>query len=107
MVYVSKGKKRLGLLTPTYFMYTIYSKLYGYQVFNLPINPESANKLNITDLKKFLIKNSINLLVLVNPSHPFEKNWSKSEIESLLIFCKKKNILLILDEVYTSLGQKP
>lgn len=106
LFYFSKGKKRIGLLTPTYFMYNIYSKLYGYKVFNLQINPETAIKLNISDLKKFLIKNSINLLVLVNPSHPFEKNWSKSEIENLLIFCKKKNILFILDEVYQGLGSK-
>ena len=40
-------------------MYNIYSKLYGYKVFNLQINPETAIKLNISDLKKFLIKNNI------------------------------------------------
>ena len=62
-------------------MYNIYSKLYGYKVFNLKINPETAINLNVSDLKKFLIKNSINLLVLVNPSHPFEKHWSKIEIK--------------------------
>ena len=106
LFYFSKGKKRIGLLTPTYFMYNIYSKLFGYKVFNLKINPETANNLNITDIKKFLIKNSLNLLVLVNPSHPFEKNWSKIEIQNLLKFCKKKNIILILDEVYQGLGSK-
>ena len=106
LFYFSKGKKRIGLLTPTYFMYNIYSKLYGYKVFNLKINPETAINLNIGDLKKFLIKNSINLFVLVNPSHPFEKNWSKIEIQNLLNFFKKKNIILILDEVYTGLGSK-
>ena len=106
LFYFSKGKKRIGLLTPTYFMYNIYSKLFGYKVFNLKINPETAIKLNISDLKKFLIKNSINLLVLVNPSHPFEKNWSKIEIENLLIFCKKNKIILVLDEVYQGLGSK-
>ena len=104
LFFFSKQKKRIGFLTPNYFMYNIYSKLYGYKIFNLKINPELPQNLNTSDLKKFISKNLIDIFLLVNPSHPFEKNWSSNEIKDLLNFCKKKNKILIIDEVYQGLG---
>ena len=51
----------------------------------------------------FLVK-KIDIFILVNPSHPFERNWSISELVKLLKFCKQNQILLIIDEVYQGLG---
>ena len=106
LFFFSKQKKSIGFLIPNYFMYNIYSKLYGYKMFNLKINPESPQNLSTNDLKRFINKNSIDILLLVNPSHPFEKNWSSNEIKDLLNFCKKKNKILIIDEVYQGLGSE-
>lgn len=106
LFFFSKKKKRIGFLTPNYFMYTIYSKLFGYKIFNLNINPEFSDALTVNDLKKFIKINKIDIFILVNPSHPFEKNWKLNEIELLLKFCKKKGIILILDEVYQGLGSQ-
>ncbi len=106
LFFFSKQKRRLGFLTPNYLMYNIYSKLYGYKTFSLDVNPEFPQKLTINVLKDFIKKKNIDLFVLVNPSHPFEKNWSLKEIENLLTFCKKRNIILIVDEVYQGLGSK-
>ena len=102
----SKKKKRIGFLTPNYFMYSIYSRLFGYKIFNLNINPEFSKKLSIENLKKFIKKKNIDIFILVNPSHPFEKNWKLDEIELLLKYCKKKKITLIIDEVYQGLGSQ-
>ena len=54
-------------------MYSIYAKLFGYKIFSLNINPEFPKNLTINDLKKFIKKNRVDLFILVNPSHPFEK----------------------------------
>jgi histidinol-phosphate aminotransferase len=106
LYYFSENKKNLGFLTPNYFMYNIYSKLYNYRIFNLGINPENPNGLNIKKLKEFIYKKKIKIFVLVNPSHPFEKNWTIVEIKDLLLFCKRNNVILIIDEVYQELGSK-
>ena len=97
-------KKNLGFLTPNYMMYKIYGKLYQYKSFNLNIDPETPIKLDFKTLKKFLKEKKIDIFILVNPSHPFEKNWSISELVKLLKFCKQNQILLIIDEVYQGLG---
>ena len=104
LCYFSNNKKNFGYLAPNYFMYNIYARLYNYRLFNLNINPEKPAETNIDKLKEFIKKKKIDLFLLVNPSHPFEKNWTLSEIKELLLFCKKKNILLIIDEVYQNLG---
>ncbi len=104
--FFSKSKKRIGFLLPNYFMYTIYSKFYGYKIFNLNIDPEKTENLNISSIKKFLNKTKIDIFLIVNPSHPFEKNWNLKEIFDLCKFCKKKKITLIIDEVYQGLGSK-
>ena len=106
LFYFGGKKTSLGFLMPNYFMYNIFTKLYNYKVFNLGINPENPNELNIKKLKDFIHKKKIKIFVLVNPSHPFEKNWTLAEIIELLLFCKKKNVLLIIDEVYQDLGSR-
>ena len=42
-------------------MYTIYSKFYGYKIFNLNIDPEKTENLNISSIKKFLNKTKIDI----------------------------------------------
>ena len=55
-------------------------------------------------IKKFINKSKIKILVLVNPAHPFEKNWKINELKKIINFCKNKNIIVLLDEVYQDLG---
>ena len=106
LFFFSKTKKNIGYLSPNYFMYNIYSKLFGYKLYDLKINPEKPNNLNVFEIKRFLIKKKIDIFLIVNPSHPFEKNWSLKEIKEIIKFCKKKNIIVIVDEVYQGLGSK-
>ena len=48
--------------------------------------------LNLEYIKNFLTKNKVNIFVLVNPSHPFEKNWNLNELEEIIKFCKSNKI---------------
>ena len=71
-------------------MYTIYSKFYGYKIFNLNIDPEKTENLNISSIKKFLNKTKIDIFLIVNPSHPFEKNWNLKKFLIYANFVKRK-----------------
>jgi histidinol-phosphate aminotransferase len=100
----SKSQKVLNII-PNYYMYTFFSKVFDIREYNLDYNPlkeEITSKLIIKVLKKKNIK----LLILTNPSSPFEKNWSINEILKVLNFCKKNRITVLLDEVYQLMGAK-
>jgi histidinol-phosphate aminotransferase len=99
-----KSKKILNII-PNYFMYTFFSKVFDIKEYNLFYNPSGKNissKLIIETLKK----DNIKLLILVNPSSPFERNWSIKEIITILNFSKRNNIIVLLDEVYQLMGSK-
>ena len=106
LYFFCKSRKKIGFLSPNYFMYSIYSKLFSYRIFDLKINPEKSESLNINKIKKFISEKKLDIFLLVNPSHPFEKNWNLKETYELVKFCKKKNIIVIIDEVYQGLGSK-
>ncbi len=106
LYFFCKSRKKIGFLSPNYFMYSIYSKLFSYRIFDLKINPEKSENLNINKIKNFINEKKLDIFLLVNPSHPFEKNWNLKEIYELVKFCKKKNIIIIIDEVYQGLGSK-
>ena len=98
--------RRVGFALPNFFVYTLNAKIYGYSISNYIIDPFKVSLLNLEYIKNFLTKNKVNIFVLVNPSHPFEKNWNLNELEGIIKFCKRKKITVLIDEVYQGLGSK-
>ena len=101
-----KNKKRIYFNSPNYFIYEIFSDLFNYKKFKFEIDPETPEKINPDKIIDGLKKNKSTILILVNPSSPIEKYWKKNEIIQILNFCKKKKILVLLDEIYYGLGSK-
>ena len=99
-------KKIVGFGVPNYFMYTIYAKIFNYKILNYTIEPSKILKQTTADVIKFISKNKIKLLIITNPSNPFEKNWSRAEITKIVDYCKKKKIIMLIDEVYQGSGSK-
>ena len=104
----SKKKLKTNILNSSsnFFMYTFYSKLFSYKNFYYDVNPQFQDSPSLKDIKHSIKKNKINLLVLVNPSSPIEKLWTKIEVIKILNFCRKRNVTVIIDEVYQLLGSK-
>ena len=94
------SKHRVLNSSSNYFMYSFYAKLFSYKMFHYDINPQRKNTPSVEQIKKIIDKKKINLLVLVNPSSPIERIWRNSEINQILKYCKKKKVILVLDEVY-------
>tara|TARA_B100000941_G_scaffold289778_1_gene269946 strand:+ start:1 stop:1074 length:1074 start_codon:yes stop_codon:yes gene_type:complete len=103
-VFIWHSKKynarNVGFGVPIYNMYSIYAKIFDYKKFNFYYDPEQSHFLNYEYIINFVKKNKISLLVMVNPSHPFEKNWTQNDLKKIISFCKKKNVIVLLDEVY-------
>ena len=110
-VYIWHSKKFnknkiIGFGIPNYFMYTLNAKIFGYKIINYDIEPTTIPSQTPTYIKKFLNKSKIKFLVITNPSNPFEKNWSTSDISEITAYCNKKKIIVLIDEVYQGLGSK-
>ena len=95
------GIRKVLTNTNNFFMYKYYSRLFGIKFSELLINP-LENKFRENDLIKKIKKDKIGLLVIVNPSHPFEKYWKIGNLKKIINYCKRNNVIVLVDEVYLS-----
>jgi len=87
----SKNKQiKFGHGKPNYFMYSILGKIMNFRESQFNIFPDKKESFSIKFIKKFIIKNKLNFFILVNPSHPFEINFTLKDLKELISFCKKK-----------------
>ncbi len=85
--------------TPSYSAYyKIVESAKGKPVF-LPLNESNGWNLDILLLEKSITKKTAALL-LCNPNNPTGSIYSKEELTEICTLAKKKNIIVILDEVY-------
>ena len=99
--YVNPGEEVM-LANPTFVAYeTIIKMAQGIPVY-FDLNPDAGFRL---DKNSFLDKLSskTKMIILNNPSNPLGIGFSEEEIDFILDICKKKNILLVVDEVYREL----
>ncbi len=95
-------KKKTNLLfNPTnFFMYNYYSDLFNFKKYDYKIDPGNK-KISIDSFIKLIKKSKkIDFLSIVNPSHPFENFWTSKELDKILKISKKKEIFVLIDEVY-------
>lgn len=99
----TKQKMNIGLLSPSYAMYYVYSKIYNCNLVEIGYDFKSF-KLN----KDFLFDKlkEIELLFIPNPNQPIEDNLSLSFCENLAKKCQENNVLLIFDEAYYGFGSE-
>ena len=110
-VYIWHSKKFnknkiIGFGVPNYFMYTLNAKIFNYKIINYDIEPSKVSNQTPIYIKNFVNSNKIKLMIITNPSNPFEKNWSRSDINEIVAHCNKKKITVFIDEVYQGLGSK-
>ena len=82
-------------------MYEVYSNLFKTKLFKINYNKFKLNKKKLFSL----IKNSgIKIIFIPNPNQPIEDNLSIKEIENICKVCKKKKVLVVIDEAYYMFG---
>jgi histidinol-phosphate aminotransferase len=99
-VLLEEGDK-IGVFSPTYLMYEIYSEIFKIDFF--PLTYSTDYKLKQDELDKFLSLNP-KILFVPNPNQPIESSLTLNELKELASKCKKKNCFLVIDEAYFMLG---
>tara|TARA_Y100000590_G_scaffold470639_1_gene667265 strand:- start:4153 stop:5229 length:1077 start_codon:yes stop_codon:yes gene_type:complete len=99
-VLTEEGDK-IGVFSPTYLMYEIYSEIFKTKFF--PLTYSSDYKFIKNELDDFLSQNP-KILFVPNPNQPIESSLNLSELKELAQKCKNKNCFLVLDEAYYMLG---
>jgi histidinol-phosphate aminotransferase len=94
--YINK-KDKVAFLSPTYAMIDYYAKLSECKIINICFDENI--KINRLEEKKFFNK-KLKAIFIANPNQPTGTILEKKFLFRLLKFCKKKNILLIIDEAY-------
>ena len=91
----------VGVLSPTYAMYKIYSNLYQTNLEELTY--ESNNTLDIDKIINFIRKKP-SVFFLPNPNQPIEDTLNSEKLEVLAEECLNNNCLFFIDEAYHHFG---
>ena len=94
--FSSEGGEIVGV-TPSYMMFSIYSKMYGRKFIKVPYRNDLT--MNINDLLDALSP-STQILILLNPNNPMGNVYSDDEMAMLVDRCQQLEITIIIDEAY-------
>ena len=91
----------VGVLSPTYAMYKVYSNLYQTKLEE--IHYKQDNSLDLDKLISFIEKRP-SILFLPNPNQPIEDSLCIDKLSYIAEQCQKNNCLLFVDEAYHHFG---
>jgi histidinol-phosphate aminotransferase len=94
--FTSPGGRIVGVV-PSYFMFQVYSEMYGRDFIKVPYNEDLTMDINniISEMSE-----DTQLLILLNPNNPMGNIYSEQEFEKILRVAKEKQITILIDEAY-------
>lgn len=94
--FTSENGRVVGVV-PSYFMFQIYSEMYGRQF--VKVSYDNDLKMNIDNIINELT-NDTQLLILLNPNNPMGNTYTEDELKKILQVAKEKQITVLIDEAY-------
>lgn len=94
--FTSPGGRIVGVV-PSYFMFQIYSEMYGRNFVKVPYDSELNMDVNniIAELT-----DDTQLLILLNPNNPMGNVYTDEEFEAIFRAASKKQVNILIDEAY-------
>ena len=94
--FTSPGGRIVGVV-PSYFMFQVYSEMYGRDFVKVPYNDDLS-----MDINRIIheMTDETQLLILLNPNNPMGNVYSDEEFEQILKVAKEKRINILIDEAY-------
>lgn len=94
--FTSPGGRIVGVV-PSYFMFQIYSEMYGRNFVKVPYDSELNMDVNniISELT-----DDTQLLILLNPNNPMGNVYTDEEFEAIFLAAQKKQVNILIDEAY-------
>ena len=94
--FTSENGRIVGVV-PSYFMFQVYSEMYGREFVKVPYDEDLSMDINsiigqLTD--------DTQLLILLNPNNPMGNVYSDEEFERIIKVAKEKQITVLVDEAY-------
>ena len=88
---------RIVGVVPSYFMFQVYSEMYGRDFVKVPYNEDLSMDIdNIIDA----LTDETQLLILLNPNNPMGNVYTDEDFERVLKAAQEKQINILVDEAY-------
>ena len=94
--FTSENGRIVGVV-PSYFMFQVYSELYGRNFVKVPYNDDLT--MDVDNIINALTDDT-QLLILLNPNNPMGNVYTVEEFEKILSAAKQKQITVLIDEAY-------
>lgn len=88
---------RIVGVVPSYFMFQVYSEMYGREFVKVPYEDDLSMDVNNI---LFAMTPDTQLLILLNPNNPMGNCYSEDEFQRILQKAKANKITLLIDEAY-------
>ncbi len=94
--FTSPNGRIVGVV-PSYFMFQIYSEMYGRDFVKVPYNEDLS-----MDIKNIIAEmtDDTQLLILLNPNNPMGNVYTDEEFETIFKIAQEKQITILIDEAY-------
>ena len=94
--FTSENGRIVGVV-PSYFMFQVYSEMYGRNFIKIPYNEDLS--MNIDNIIRELTVDT-QLLILLNPNNPMGNVYTDEEFELSFKVAQEKQITILIDEAY-------
>ncbi len=94
--FTSQNGRIVGVV-PSYFMFQVYSEMYGRNFVKVPYNDDLS--MDINNIINALTDDT-QLLILLNPNNPMGNVYTDEEFEIILAAARKHQITVLIDEAY-------
>lgn len=84
-------------VVPSYFMFQVYSEMYGRNFVKVPYNEDLT--MDVDNIIAALTDDT-QLLILLNPNNPMGNVYSEKEFERIMKVANEKQITVLIDEAY-------
>lgn len=94
--FTNEGGRIVGVV-PSYFMFQVYSEMYGRNFVKVPYNENLSMDVNNIIAE---MTDDTQMLILLNPNNPMGNVYTDEEFEKILIVAQEKQITVLVDEAY-------
>lgn len=94
--FTSENGRIVGVV-PSYFMFQVYSEMYGRDFVKVPYNEDLS--MDVSNIIAEMTDDT-QLLILLNPNNPMGNVYSDDEFEAIFKAAQEKQITILVDEAY-------
>lgn len=93
------------LNTPAYSHFTDVITDNGYRLIpsEMKRDEDGIWRMDLADMERKIVSNRIHAMIFCSPHNPTGRVWEREELEALMALCKKHDLTVIADEIWSDL----